>query len=102
MSRRAVDLAFSSDGGLLVSTSSTNIRTVWDTDSGQSLLELREPDATRTSSRASIFGPDERLLIGSGPDGILWINDAATPSERLSSLPQDAPAAEREAPASQE
>jgi WD40 repeat protein/DNA-binding SARP family transcriptional activator len=70
--------AVTSDGGRVVTTGSSpddHTATVWDIDSGLTVLELTGPDVGRATA---VFSPDDRLIATGHNDGTVHLWNATT------------------------
>lgn len=80
-------VAFSFDGTRLVTTGDDDRAIVWDTTSGERLLDVEIGDGAGGAS----FGPDGDRLVAPGPDGDVRILDASTGAEIMAFGGADGP-----------
>jgi WD40 repeat protein len=72
-----MSVAFSRDGGRIVTGSWDATVRVWDAETGKSLLTLKDPTSMNGAGTVA-FSPDgRRILAGSGDADRVWFSNAA-------------------------
>ena len=82
------DLAFTSDGKRLLSSSEDATMVLWDVDTGQALKQYQHPDKAEIRGVAILPGDTQALSTGANPDIIRWDLETGQPIDRLAQDPK--------------
>jgi len=77
------DLAFTSDGKRVLSSSEDATMVLWDVETGQPLKQFQHPDQAEIRGVAILPGDKQALSTGANPDIIRWDLETGQPIDRL-------------------